>query len=180
MAKLVSKTYSEALFEVALEEEKVELFLKELEFIVDSLKTYPEFFVLLKSPRINVDEKKKMIAEVFSDKLSEEMNNFLKIILDKRRSGYMEQIKDEYEKLVNEHMGIVKTVATTAVPLSEAEQNNLVEKLEKVTGKKIKLTNSVDKDLLGGVLVKIGDKVIDGTVKSRLNDLREDLAKIIV
>lgn len=180
MAKLVSKTYSEALFEVALEENKVELFLEELEFIVDTFKTYPDFYELFKSPRIKVDEKKKIIEEVFSDKLSSEMNNFLKIVLDKRRGYYIEHIKSEYENLYNDHKGIIKAVATTAVALSEEEQNSLKERLEEITGKNIKLTNKVDKSLIGGVLVKLGDKVIDGTVKARLDDLKEDLAKIIV
>lgn len=180
MAKLVSKTYSEALFEVALEENKVDLFLEELQFIIDTFKMYPEFYDLFKSPLLKVDEKKKVVSEVFGEKLSQEMNNFLKIILDKRRAYYIEQIKLEYEKMVNKHKGIIKAVAVTAIPLSDEEKNSLEEKLSKLTGKSIKLTNEIDKSLLGGVLVKLGDKVIDGTVKSRLEELKESLAQIVV
>ncbi|RKD21977.1 ATP synthase F1 subcomplex delta subunit [Caminicella sporogenes DSM 14501] len=180
MAKLVSKTYSEALFEVALEENKIDLFLEELKFIVDTFKMYPEFYSLFKSPLLKVDEKKKVVSEVFGDKLSQEMNNFLKIILDKKRAYYIEQIKNEYEKMVNEYKGIIKAVAVTAIPLTEEEKNNLEEKLSELTGKSIKLTNEIDKNVIGGVLVKLGDKVIDGTIKGRLEELKENLAQIVV
>ncbi|MDK2917557.1 MAG: F-type H+-transporting ATPase subunit delta [Candidatus Petromonas sp.] len=180
MAKLVSKAYSEALFEVALEENKTDLFLDELQFVVDTFKMYPDFYELFKSPLIKVDEKKKIISEIFGDKLSDEMNNFLKIILDKRRGYYIEQIKWEFEKMVNHHKGIIKAVAVTAVPLSDEEKMSLQEKLSNVTGKNIKLTNEIDQNLLGGVLVRIGDKVIDGSIKGRLEEMKESLSKIIV
>lgn len=180
MAKLVSKTYSEALFEVALEEEKIDLFLQELEFIIETFKTYPEFHELFKSPLVKVNEKKEVLNQVFGDKLSKEMTNFLKIILDKSRAHYIEPIKWEYERMVNRHKGIVKAVATTAIPLSDEEKMNLQNKLSNLTGKNIKLINEIDRSLLGGVLVRIEDKVIDGTIKGRLDDMKESLSKIIV
>ncbi len=180
MAKLVSRTYSEALFQVALEEKKVDLFLEELVFVVGSLKMHPEFFTLFKSPQINVVEKKEIISEVFKDKLSKEMFNFLKILLDKNRGYYIELIKNEYENMLNKHKGILNAVATTAIPLSDEDSLKLREKLEKMTGKNIKITNKIDESLLGGVLVRIGDKVIDGTIKGRLDEVKESLSQIIV
>jgi len=180
MAKLVAKTYSEALFEVALEEEKVDLFLEEFEFIANTLNMYPDFFTLLKSPQIHVSEKKEIITEVFEDKLSLEMMNFLKIILDKNRSYYLPQIKDEYQKLVNNHKGIIEAIAITAIPLNDDDKLKLKEKLEGITGKNIKISNKIDSSLLGGVLVRIGDKVIDGTIKGRLDELKDSLSQIIV
>jgi F-type H+-transporting ATPase subunit delta len=180
MAKLVAKTYSEALFEVALEENKTDLFLEELEFIIDTFKMYPEFFTIFKSPQISIEEKKNMMAEVFGAKLSKEMNNFVKILLDKNRSYYIEQINNEYETMLNNHKGIVKAVAITAIPLNDEDKLKLKEKIEKMTGKNIKITNKIDKSILGGVLVRIGDKVIDGTVKGRLFEIKESLSQIIV
>lgn len=180
MAKLVSKTYAEALFEVALEENKVDLFLEELDFVVGAFKMHPEFFTLFKSPQINIVEKKEMIAEAFKGKLSDEISNFLKIILDKNRGYYIEQIKNQYENMLNKHKGIIKAIATTAIPLNDEDSLKLKEKLEKLTGKNIKLTNKIDESLLGGVLVRIGDKVIDGTIKGRLDEVKESLSQIIV
>ena len=180
MAKLVSKTYSEALFEVALEENKVDLFLNEINFVTENFKMHPEFFDLFKTPLVRGDEKKQIIEEVFGDKLSKEMNNFLKIIIDKRRGHFIEQIKWEYEKIVNNHKGIVSATAITAVPLSDKDKTILQNKLSTVTGKTVKLSNKIDKNVIGGILVKIGDKVIDGTIKSRLEELKESLSQIIV
>lgn len=180
MAKLIAKTYSEALFEVALEDNTIDKFLEELQFIADTLKMYPEFFTLLKSPQIHVSEKKEMVSEVFKDALSPEISNFIKIILDKNRSYYILQIKDAFEDLVNNHKGIIEAVAITAIPLNDEDKLKLKEKLEKITGKNIKIQNKIDTSLLGGVLVRIGDKVIDGTVKGRLDELKDSLSQIIV
>ncbi len=180
MAKLVSRTYSEALFEVALEEGKMDLFLDELSFVTETFKVHPEFFELFKTPLVRVDEKKKVIEEVFSGRLSKELNNFLKIIIDKRRGSFIQQIKEEYESIVNKHKGIVKAVAITAVPLSDEEKTKLKDKLSTLTGKVVKLANKTDKDVIGGVLVKIGDKVIDGTIKGKLEEMTESLSQIIV
>lgn len=180
MAKLVSKTYSEALFEVALEENKVDMFLDEMNFVNETFKMHPEFFELFKTPLVKGDEKKKIIEEVFGDKISSEMNNFLKIIIDKRRGHFIDQIKWEYEKAVNKHKGIVSATAITAVPLSDKDKTILQNKLSTITGKTVKLSNEIDKTVIGGILIKIGDKVIDGTIKSRLEEMKESLSQIIV
>lgn len=180
MAKLVSKTYSEALFEVALEENKVDMFLDEMNFVNETFKMHPEFFELFKTPLVKGDEKKKIIEEVFGDKISNEMNNFLKIIIDKRRGHFIDQIKWEYEKAVNKHKGIVRATAITAVPLSDKDKTILQNKLSTITGKTVKLSNEIDKTVIGGILIKIGDKVIDGTIKSRLEEMKESLSQIIV
>lgn len=180
MAKLVSRTYSEALFEVALEEDKVDLFLDEISFVIETFKSYPDFFELFKTPLVRVDEKKKVMGEVFGDKLSKEMNNFLKIVIDKRRGHFIDQIKFEYEKLLNKHKGIVSAVAITAVPLNDEDKTTLKEKLATLTGKEVQLSNDIDESVIGGVLVKIGDKVIDGTIKGRLEEMKESLSQIIV
>ncbi|WP_432662596.1 F0F1 ATP synthase subunit delta [Wukongibacter baidiensis] len=180
MAKLVSRTYSEALFEVALEENKVDLFLDEISFVADTFKLHPEFFEIFKTPLVRVDEKKKIMEEVFGDKLSQEMNNFLKIVIDKRRGHFIQQIKSEYIKRVDQHKGIVNAVAITAVPLTEEDKTTLRNKLSVLTGKDVKLSNDIDENVIGGILVKIGDKVIDGTIKGRLEEMKESLSQIIV
>lgn len=180
MAKLVAKTYSEALFDVALEADKVELFLEELEGVVASFKTYPEFYELFKTPQINIEEKKEIMESVFGGKVSREVMNFLKIIMDKRRGYDIEAITRSYEERVYIHKGIEKATAITAVPLSEAQIKALAEKLSGLTGKQIELTNKIDETILGGVTVRIGNSVIDGSIRSRLEDMGENLAKLVV
>jgi len=180
MAKLIAKTYSDALFEVGFEENKLDEFLQELTFVADTFKAYPEFFTIIRSPEINKGEKKEIITEIFRGKLSLEMLNFLKIIIDKNRIFYIEEIKREFERRVNDHKGIIKAVVYTVVPLSDEERGKLKEKLDKITGKNTEIVNKIDKDIVGGVLVRVGDKVIDGTIKARLDELKDSLAQIIV
>ncbi len=180
MAKLVATTYSEALFDVAVETGKIEAFLEDLSGVVDSLKTYPEFFDLFKTPQISTDEKKEIIENVFGGKISGEVLNFLKIIMDKHRGNEIEAITKAYEERVYDHKGIEKATVVSAVPLSDAQMKAITEKLEKLTGKSIEMTDKIDKTILGGVTVRIGDRIIDGSIRSRLTDVKEDLARLVV
>ncbi|HCX04466.1 MAG TPA: ATP synthase F1 subunit delta, partial [Clostridiales bacterium] len=98
----------------------------------------------------------------------------------KRRITSIFEIIKEYEKLVDQHNGVVKADAYTTMPLDEATISSLEEKLSKVTDKKVKLTNKIDETLIGGVKIILGDKVIDGTIKKKLNTIESSLKKLIV
>lgn len=180
MAELVSKTYSQALFEVALESNKFDEFIEEFKFIVSVCKEQPEFYEILKTPKINISEKKKMIDEIFQGKISQEIINFTKIILEKRRVKNLFSISKEFERMVYEHKGIVKAKAITTIPLGKREIDKLQKKLSDVTQKSVILENEIDKSLIGGVMIKLGDRVIDGTIKGKLEQLENSLTQIIV
>ncbi len=180
MAKLVAGTYSEALFDVAVETDKIDLFMEDLNGVVDSFNEHPEFFELLKTPQISIEEKKDIIENVFSGKINEEVLNFLKIVMDKKRGNEIAAITKAYEARVYKHKGIEKATVVSAVPISDENMKAITEKLETLTGKSIEMTSKIDKTILGGVTVRIGDRVIDGSLKSRLEDVREDLARLVV
>jgi F-type H+-transporting ATPase subunit delta len=180
MAKLVAGTYSEALFDVAVETDKIDLFMEDLNGVVDSFNEHPEFFELLKTPQISIEEKKDVIENVFSGKINEEVLNFLKIVMDKKRGNEIAAITKAYEARVYEHKGIEKATVVSAVPISDENMKAITEKLERLTGKSIEMTSKIDKTILGGVTVRIGDRVIDGSLKSRLEDVKEDLARLVV
>lgn len=180
MAKLVAGTYSEALFDVALETGKTETFLEELQGVLAAFEAHPRFYELFRTPQINIEEKKAIMEEVFGGRVSQEVMNFLKIIMDKQRGSDIEAIVRAYGERVYAHEGIEKATAVTAVPLSAEQMEALSAKLGTLTGKKIELTNKVDEAILGGVTVRIGDRVIDGSIRNRLEDLREDLARLVV
>jgi F-type H+-transporting ATPase subunit delta len=180
MAKLVAKTYSDALFEVGIEQNSLDKFLEELVFIENMFNEYPEFFELFVTPRISIESRKDAMEEVFKEKISDEMMNFLKILLDKKRGNEFSYIKEEFERAVHAHNNIIKATVITAVEMNEDQSEKVKEKLSGLTGNKILLKNKVDKDLIGGMVIYIGDKVIDGSLKKRLNDIKEELAQIIV
>lgn len=180
MAELVAKTYAGALFEVALEEKSIDKYLEEINFIVDSCKKNPQFYQILNTPEIKNDEKKKVIDKVFGKKINKLIINFIKILIDKRRIKNLYLIAEKFESIVTDYKGIVKVTAVTAMPLDKDDIKKLKKRLALATGKEIKLDNQIDKDLIGGILIKLGDKVIDGTVKGKLEELEKKLTQIIV
>lgn len=180
MEKLVSKIYAQALFDVAIERNKLDEFAEELKFVNNIFQENPELYRLYKTPRIDSNEKKKIIAQIFEGGTSEEVMSLLKILLDKGRASSFEDIVKDYKRLANAHNNIIEAVAITAIPMPEEEKSALENKLSNLTGKMIRLENKIDNSILGGILVRIGDKVIDGTIQGRLNELQENLSKIIV
>ena len=180
MAELVSKRYASALFELAFEEQKHHKVQEELAFIRSCIEDEPSFFELLKSPLITADEKKDIISNIFRDRVCMEVLNFQYIIIDKGREAYIKDIVNEYILLVDSVQNKVDAVAITAVPMEKQDLLMLQANLSKSSGKNIQLQNQVDPTIIGGVLVKIGDKVIDGTIKNRLATMQEQLSKILV
>jgi len=180
MAELVAKIYSQALFEVGKEGNKLDKYLKEVKFVGDVCSEYKDFFELMKTPKISINEKKNVFEETFEGKLSKETNNFIKIILDKRRIKNIFEIIKEYEKLVDEYNGVVKAEAYTTMPLDKDTLKSLEKKLSSITDKNVKLENKIDKSLIGGIRITLGDKVIDDTLKSKLSNMESSLKKLIV
>ncbi|AFS77282.1 F-ATPase, F1 complex, subunit delta AtpH [Gottschalkia acidurici 9a] len=112
---------------------------------------------------------------MFKEKVSGEILNLCYIAIDKRREKYLGIISKEYKELSNKQQGIVEAIATTAITMSEEEIAQLQEKLSKQLNKKVVLTNTIDSSIVGGVLVKVGDKIIDGSIKGKLDDIYRSL-----
>lgn len=175
MAKLIGKRYALALFDTGQELEKVDDFKEELNTIIDILNKEPELVSILEHPKISKKDKKELVKSVFGESISEEMKNFFYIIIDKGRERNIFDINKEYKSLYNENKNIIEAVAVTAVPMKEDSQNKLSVILSEKLGKNVKIENEVDKSILGGVLLKMGNKVIDGTIKGRLESMEKTI-----
>jgi len=180
MAKLVSKTYAKALFELAVEGQMVDQILAEYEFVKDSFDEFPEFLEIVKSPKIQVDEKIKILEETFGEKVSDTLINFFKILVDKKRSNVIRDVYDDFNVFVNEEKGLVVARVESVIPLEANEIEALEAKLSKVTGKTVTIDNVINPDIMGGLVVKVGDKVVDGSLKHKLENLKHELAEIII
>lgn len=180
MAELVALTYGKALFEVAKEKDSVESFLEEIKFIKNLFESEPDFYELYKSPRINKFEKQGFLKEVFAEKVSSEVLNFLFVLLDKKRTTSFSDISSEYIKLANEYKNIELGIAYSAVPLTKKQIKLLEEHLSQITGKGVKLEAIEDPSLIGGIKVKIGDKVMDASIQNKMKNLKETIDSIIV
>lgn len=175
MEKLVGKRYAEALFETGIELEKLDEFKNEVKFVSDVLDENKGLRVIFEHPKVSKSEKKDIINSLFKDRVSQEVLNLCYITVDKGRERYIRVISDEYKKLSNEKQGIVEAKAITAVPMENEEIENLQTKLSKQLDKKVVLSNTIDSTVVGGVLVKVGDQIIDGSVKGKMEEIYKSL-----
>ncbi|MTI66855.1 MAG: F0F1 ATP synthase subunit delta [Firmicutes bacterium] len=180
MAELVGKRYGSAFFQLAKEENIVKEMYEEFEFVNDTVKNEKDLKILLESPRLNADEKKEIVENIFSGKVNDKLLGLLKLIIEKRRIKSLNDIFNEFKTLVDKDNNKIKATAVTVVKMKDKELNDLKSLLEEKLNQKVELKNVIDKTLLGGVLLRIGDRVIDGSIKRRMELLREDLLKIKV
>lgn len=180
MAKLAANVYSEALFSLALEEGRIDELQKELKILCDLIGANPEFMEFLTTPKISKEEKRTFVDSVLGDKFSQEIVNLTKVLIDKKRAGELPDIVEVFDKSVLSHHDLVSAAAYSAVALSAAEMDALKAKLAQLTGKAISLENIIDPSVIGGIRLKVGDRVIDGSLKRRLEDLKGNLAQLIV
>ena len=179
MINQVARRYAEALFELAEENDILSDMYTEIFDLKNIIKENNGLYDVLRSPFVKSDEKKQVIDAIFGGQVSEYGLNFLKVLVDNQRITELEGIVAAYRGLFNDKNGIAEGTVTTVVALESEKILELEQKLSAIYNKKVKLENIIDKDILGGVLVRIGNEEIDGSVKSRLNDLKNSLSNLI-
>ena len=172
--------YGHALYELAQEEGLVSEILSQLEVLQGIFESEPDFPVLLSTPSVPKDERCRILDSVLRDKVHPYLLNFMKILTEK---GYMKQFSGccrVFRQCYNEAMGILCVTAVTSQPLSEDLRKKLTEKLSSVTGKTIDLETRVDEACLGGVRLDFDGKQVDGTIRRRLEDVRNLLKNTVL
>ena len=179
MAKLVSKTYGDALFEVALEQGKLDEYWEEAAAVKTAMEDNPELFKLMTHPKIVKEEKIKIIEDIFAGKVSKELVGLLRMIVDKDHFEEADAVLSYFIDCVKEHKNIGTAYVTSAMELSGA-QKAAVEKrlLETTRYVKFEMHYAVDSELIGGMVIRIGDRVVDSSVRTKLYDLTRELSKI--
>lgn len=184
MAKLVSKTYGEALFRIALEKEsdtpgKAEDFLTEIEALVSVLDENPGFGDLMRHPGIAKTEKLNVVQKVFEGRVSPEIYEFLKLIITKDRYGDLDDILEYFREKMKEYKQIATVYVTTAVELTEAQRIQVEKRvLETAPCKSTEMHYAVDPGLIGGMVIRIKDRVVDSSIRRKLDDLTKQLLQI--
>jgi len=171
---MVEVEYAKAIFEIAQENKKEDLYRSYFRTLSYSLDD-EEFFKLLKSPFISNKEKKEMIKNVYKD-FDEDFINFLNVVIDHDRFYLIRAIRSEYKKLLYSNSGLLKINVISAYELSEAELNRIKKALiERFNDKSLKIHNEVDPSIIGGIQILANDESIDISLKSSLNKLKESL-----
>ena len=171
----VAARYARALFIVTEKRKETTSALEDLKAAWDALRPGTRAGVMLATPQVRLTDKRAALRKTFEGKVQRSVTLFIDLLLRKKRMGELETIVHEFEALVERQQGIQRAHAVSAVALSKAEQDRLHGELERTTGKKIRMTTEVDAKLLGGVLVRIGDHVIDRSVKTLLEKIEQQL-----
>ena len=172
--------YGEALYTLALEEGLTDALLAELNVLQESFHQEPDFIRLLSSPNLPKQERCQVLENSFRDKLHPYVLNFLKILTEK---GYVRHFSDcvaAYTDHYNLDNGIMPVTAITAVALTQQQSEKLTEKLEKITGKTVKLSNKVDSACIGGVRLDYDGKRLDDTISHRMDAIRGLLTNTVL
>ena len=176
MAKLVAGTYGEALFSLACEENKVDSLYDEVLALEDILEQNPDLTALMNHPKVTKEEKQKVIKEVFEGRASGELTGFLNLLLQKDRYSELPAILNFFESRVKEHKGIGVAYVTSAVELSAARKKEIEAKLLSTTSyRSMEMNFTVDESLIGGLVIRIGDRVVDSSIKTKLEGLKREL-----
>lgn len=179
MAKLISKTYGDALFELAVEENKVDDLLEEIGLLQKVLRENDDFGRLMTHPKINKDEKTRVVTDVFKGRISDELLGFLTIIISKDRYQEIDGILEYFLTEVKKYKGIGVATVTTAVPLRADQCKKVEQKLLNTTDyKSMEIHYEQDAALIGGMVIRIGDRVVDSSISTKLNELQKELLKV--
>lgn len=173
----ISKEYGEALFSLGLESNSLSEINTDLDFISEVFEKTPEYRDFLQSPGISKSERLKTVNDIFTGNISEYSLSFLSILCEKGRAGIFSDCADEFRKLYTESQKVSVARVWSTVPLNENQKELLKLKLEKQSGHRVQLECLIDETLLGGVLIEMDGTEIDGTLKHRLQELKEVMDK---
>ena len=179
MAKLVSKTYGDALFAVALEDNRMDEFFEAVKVVADLLRTNEEFGKLMNHPKITKEDKVKIVEETFGSRIPKEITGIMTLLVTKGRAEAILSVFDFFINLVKEEKKIGSASVTTAVSLTDAQKAKVEQKLLDTTKyESFEMNYSVDESLIGGMVIRIGDRVVDSSIKTKLYELSRDLRKV--
>lgn len=173
MYEFLDKRYAIALYEVAKEKNKVDEYLKDFEEVVNLLKNNEDCKMLIDHPEISTKQKRDIFKKLFEDKIDEGLLTFLLVLIDRGRIKFAEEKLNELKKVHLERNNIIQVEIRTVISLEEDEKKSLTDKLQHKYNKEIILQEKLDSDIIGGIYLKVGNDIIDYTLKSKLYNLRE-------
>ena len=169
----ISKEYAAALFMLACEKNQKNEYGEALKSVSNALRDEPDYFEFLSSPGIPVKDRTESIKKVFGKIVPEDVLSFIQLICEKGRMKCFYDAVEDYNSLLAQSNLVKNVKITSAVSLTEAEKEKLREKLETVYKSRVEIEYLVDASLVGGIIMEADGKILDGSVKSRLRDIKE-------
>jgi len=171
-----ARRYSQAVFEIAMERQELDRWQSDLRKIA-SLGEDAELVALLENPRLHFNDKARLLSEQLGD-INPLALNLVYLLVARGRLSMLGEIADEYQRLLDSYRGIEQAEVTTAIPLDDEDKLRLGERLGAIVGKKVVIKPEVDSSLIGGIVARIGGKLLDGSTRSRLEALKRELSGV--
>lgn len=173
----VARSYAETLFELADRNDALETYGDAMETVARLIEEDPQFGLFLETPRIDDVDRKNVVREAFGDAIPKHVVNFVLVTIDKRRQRLLRSISGEYHALLDERMGREHVQVAVARPIDDSTRRVITDRLSAVLGKEAIPHIRVQPDILGGIVVRTGDTIYDGSIRRRLEIMRRGLLR---
>ena len=178
---LVAERYARALYEIARGIHRDDLIELELDNLSKALKNNPDLERFFENPYLKTDEKRKFLQKLYQERREEfyeTLLDFFTVLFEKNRFGLIHEIALSFKRIADEAKGQGVAEVRSAVPLGAKQESQIINRLEEIAGYKITVKKEVDSSLIGGIVVKIKNKIIDGSVKFQIDSLKKELVSI--
>jgi ATP synthase F1 delta subunit len=172
----IAQVYARSLFEVAKEQGKLDVVREQLGEFADALQSQRELQVFLFSPYFSTEEKKRGLRKVISD-ADPIVLNFLELLAEKHRMPVLFRIRRRFDELWEEENRLLRVEVTSAVELDRSVIEQIGDRVGQQTGRRVELASRVDPDILGGIVLQVGNSILDASIRNRLEKLRREVAK---
>lgn len=175
-----ARRYAGALFNVAVERGEEDEIARNLAAVSSVALDSPQLMGVLHHPQITRKQKKEILSKIFQGQVHNDVIHFLLMLVEKDRASMIPMAAKEFSRLLDEHRREADAEAITALPLTPEQEAQLKAQLQEATGYKVRLRTRVDEEILGGLIVRVGDKLIDASVRTQLEEIRNRLKQIKV
>lgn len=175
-----ARRYAGALFNVAVARNEADDVARNLADVTSVTTQSPELMSVLHHPRVTRERKKEILAHVFHNQVRPDVEHLLLMLVEKDRASIIPNVATEFARLLDEHQKEVNAEVVSAVPLTDTQTTQLEAQLQSATGYKVRLKARVDENILGGLIVRVGDKLIDASVVTQLSQIRNKLKQVKV
>ncbi|MBU0699854.1 ATP synthase F1 subunit delta [bacterium] len=174
----VAARYAQAFFDIAKEDEQIDKYGQELIIVSDVLSMNPDFFRLIRHPGITIVQKKELVWKILiACSISRPTHEFLMVLERRKRIDMIQEIVTSYLQMSDKQNNITTAIVTSAMPLNTAQQDAIKNKLSQMLSSVIKLKIQIEPEIIGGLIIRLKDKVIDGSVRGRLDRLKAEMVK---
>ena len=174
----VASRYAKSLLALALEQGEMENAYNDMKLVSETCDSSKDLSLLLQSPIIKPDKKTEILREIFAGRLGKLSLSFIDIIIKKRRENYLEAIAREFQYQYKSHKNILTAIVTSVVGLDDNIRSEIMKIVKDSANAEVELVEKADKDLIGGLILRIGDKQIDASIQRKLINLRRDFSEL--